>query len=82
MRLIDADRLLSEKMKSKYYRLPNGDITIPIIDIENAPTVCELVRCEGCANCRMEGYWGYWCEFHGIETAGKWFCSEGRKKDG
>lgn len=39
MRLIDADRLLSDKMKSKYYHLPNGDVAIPIVDIEHAPTV-------------------------------------------
>ena len=39
VRLIDADRLLSERMKSKYYHLPNGDIAIPIIDIERAPTI-------------------------------------------
>lgn len=39
MRPIDADRLLSERMKSMYYHLPNGDIAIPIIDIKNAPTI-------------------------------------------
>ena len=39
MRLIDADRLLTERMKSKYYYLPNGDIAIPIIDIEHASTI-------------------------------------------
>ncbi len=39
MRLIDANRLLSEDMKTKYYHLPNGDIAIPIIDIDHAPTV-------------------------------------------
>lgn len=39
MRAIDADRLLTDRMKSKYYHLPNGDIAIPIIDIENAPTI-------------------------------------------
>ena len=39
MRLIDADRLLSERMKSTYYHLPNGDIAIPLIDIEHAPTI-------------------------------------------
>jgi len=39
MRAIDADRLLSKRMKSKYYHLPNGDVAIPIIDIENAPTI-------------------------------------------
>lgn len=39
MRLIDADRLLSERLKRAYYHLPNGDIAIPIIDIEHAPIV-------------------------------------------
>lgn len=39
MRLIDADRLLTDRMKSKYYHLPNGDIAIPLIDIEQAPTI-------------------------------------------
>ena len=39
MRPIDADRLLTERMKSKYYHLPNGDTAIPIIDIEHAPTI-------------------------------------------
>lgn len=40
-RLIDADKLLTDRMKSKYYHLPNGDTAIPIIDIEHAPTVLE-----------------------------------------
>ena len=40
-RLIDADKLLTDRMKSKYYHLPNGDTAIPIIDIEHAPTVIE-----------------------------------------
>lgn len=39
MRPIDADRLLEERRIQKYYHLPNGDIAIPIIDIEHAPTV-------------------------------------------
>lgn len=39
MRLIDADRLLDKRMQGKYYHLPNGDVAIPIIDIEHAPTV-------------------------------------------
>lgn len=49
-RLIDADRLLTERMKSKYYRLPNGDLAIPLIDIEHAPTIdaIEVVRCKEC----------------------------------
>ncbi len=43
MRLIDADRLLSNKMKTMYYHLPNGDVAIPLIDIEHAPTVNEWI---------------------------------------
>lgn len=39
MRLIDADRLLTNRMKSTYYHLQNGDIAIPIIDIEHALTI-------------------------------------------
>ena len=39
MRVIDADALLTDRRKSKYYHLPNGDIAIPIIDIEHAPTI-------------------------------------------
>lgn len=39
IRCIDADALLTDRMKSKYYHLPNGDIAIPIIDIEHAPTI-------------------------------------------
>ena len=58
-RLIDANRLLSEDMKAKYYHLPNGDIAIPIIDIEHAPTVdtvpAKHAHWEGeeysCSNC-------------------------------
>ena len=39
MRLIDADKLLDEKKMHLYYHLKNGDVAIPIIDIEHAPTV-------------------------------------------
>lgn len=39
MRLIDADALLSERMRSMYYHLPNGDTAVPLIDIEHAPTI-------------------------------------------
>ena len=38
-RLIDADRLLTIQMRSKYYHLNNGDTAIPIIDVEHAYTV-------------------------------------------
>lgn len=54
MRLIDADRLLTERMKSKYYHLPNGDTAIPIIDIERAPTI-DIVFCENCRDCMEKG---------------------------
>ena len=44
MCLIDKNRLLSERRKSTYYHLPNGDTAIPIIDIEHAPTVDAVPR--------------------------------------
>ena len=57
MRAIDADRLLTDRMKSKYYHLPNGDIAIPIIDIEHAPTIePEQKTCDGCM---WEDAYGY-----------------------
>ena len=39
--LIDRTRLLTENMKSKYYHLANGDIAIPIIDIEHSHTITD-----------------------------------------
>ena len=36
MRLIDADRLLD---RCKFYHLPNGDLAVPIIDVQHAPTI-------------------------------------------
>lgn len=39
--LIERDRLLTERMKSKYYHLSNGDVAIPMVDIRRAPTVIE-----------------------------------------
>ena len=45
-RLIDADRLLEDRRMKTYYHLPNGDIAIPVIDIEHAPT--ELILCKDC----------------------------------
>lgn len=43
MRLIDADKLLDEKKMHLYYHLPNGDVAIPVIDIEHAQTVGEWI---------------------------------------
>jgi hypothetical protein len=43
-RLIDADRLT--KAKRMWYRLKNGDVACPEIDIENAPTIIEADRSE------------------------------------
>lgn len=84
-RLIDADRLLSDKMKSKYYHLKNGDIAIPIIDIEHAPTVSEeqetVIRCRECKYFIGEGYY---CKIRGMGRALKQddFCSDGERKKG
>jgi len=41
MRLIDADALLTDRRMRMYYHLPNGDIAVPVIDIEHAPTIEE-----------------------------------------
>jgi len=38
-RYIDADVLLKEEKKHLYYHLKNGDVAIPIIDIEHAQIV-------------------------------------------
>ena len=82
MALIDRDRLLSERMKSKYYHLPNGDIAVPLIDIENAPTVdaVPVVRCKDCA--RFDKKRG--CNLvDGLNIAKTdSFCSYGERKDG
>ena len=82
MRAIDADKLLSERMKSKYYHLPNGDIAIPIIDIENAPTI-EPAQPEEVIPHRNYKYLSdYWCEcgWHLGKKGEVKYCSEcGRK---
>ena len=57
MRLIDADRLLSDRMRGKYYHLPNGDTAVPIIDIENAPTISGWISVKD----RMPEQAGYRC---------------------
>lgn len=61
MRPIDADRLLTDRMKSKYYHLPNGDIAIPLVDIEHAPTIDPVRKgkwIDGrCSQCGGEAYW-------------------------
>lgn len=63
-RLIDANKLLSEVMKTKYYHLPNGDIAIPIIDIEHAPTVDAVPVVHG-----------RWTTKRTQEHDGEWYCS-------
>ena len=51
MRLIDADRLLD---RCKFYHLPNGDLAVPIIDVQHAPTIeperkrGEWIPCSDC----------------------------------
>lgn len=50
MRLIDADELLSDRRKTKYYHLSNKDIAVPIIDIEHAHTVNAIPIPDGATN--------------------------------
>ena len=62
MRLIDADRLLD---RCKFYHLPNGDLAVPIIDVQHAPTI-EPERKKGewipCSERLPEnGHYYLWC---------------------
>ena len=66
MRLIDANKIIEPRRKTKYYHLPNGDTAIPIIDIEHAPTVdavpfdklCEWLAANECdPSCRVCEYY-------------------------
>lgn len=50
MRLIDADRLLDKRKLHLFYHLKNGDVAIPIIDVEHAPTVNAIPIPEGATN--------------------------------
>lgn len=88
MRLIDADRLLSEPMKNKYYHLKNGDTAVPLIDIKNAPPVdaVPVVRCRDCKLYKPEvgddEYALGWCPFiksHLVMNMG--FCFWGKRKE-
>lgn len=80
-RLIDADRLLSEPMKNKYYHLKNGDTAVPLIDIKNAPTVDAVPVRRGKwilqGDSRKALYGWYFCSECGAFIGGKTnFCSE------
>ena len=59
MRLIDADRLLEPRRIETYYHLKNGDIAIPLIDIEHAPIIEE----------RKKGEWIITSEFEDCRYA-------------
>lgn len=95
MRLIDADRLLSDRMKAMYYHLPNGDTAIPIIDIEHAPTIdaVEVVRCKDCIHqqkvfhedkrIKEGGYYICGCELadgYSVVCLDGDFCSRGKRR--
>lgn len=80
MRLIDADRLLTDRAKGTYYHLPNGDTAIPIIDIEHAPTVdaVQAVRCGECVHyIKHDKRCGIWN--HGGIVPDD-FCSRGERR--
>ena len=83
MRLIDADRLMTRQMQSMYYHLPNGDIAIPIVDIDHAPTVevPEIVRCKDCNNKECWGREGnVACGIDGAPHMPDWFCAYGERR--
>ena len=85
MRLIDADRLLTGRMKSKYYHLSNGDIAIPIIDIEHAPTIdaIEVVRCKDCKYADPDEGNVHWmvCKINKAPTFDDFFCGDGKRRE-
>lgn len=90
MRLIDADRLMTKRMQSKYYHLLSGDIAIPIIDIEHAPSVelPEIVRCKECRflidhyGFMDDGYCANMRDKYGVrfKPDKDWFCADGELK--
>lgn len=82
MRLIDADRLLSDRMKKYYYHLKNGDIAIPIIDIEHAPTIdaVSVVRCDNCKYRYMDADLQVWTCTYGLMIKPNGFCNYGERK--
>ena len=83
MRLIDADRLLTDRMKRYYYHLENGDIAIPIIDIEHAPTIdaVSVVRCKECRYWEMRNSPRGWCVVHQGYVSPQYFCADGERKE-
>lgn len=86
MRLIDADRLLREDIRHLYYHLPNGDVAIPIKDIENAPTVIDIVHCKECkyATMTMDGeckYCDVWFPDEKLYLSGDYFCGDGERRN-
>ena len=93
MRPIDADTLLSDRMKTKFYYLPNGDVAIPLIDVEHAPTIDALalleeqepiVRCKDCQHsCDYTDIFpdrAYRCTKNGGYHDGSWFCADGKRQ--
>lgn len=85
MRLIDADRLLRDEIKHLYYHLPNGDVVIPIQDIENAPTAIDIVHCKECRYATMTTngeckYCDIWFSDEKMYMSGDHFCASGEKK--
>lgn len=80
MRLIDADALLTKRKMSKYYHLPNGDIAVPIIDIEHAPPVdaVPVIRCRDCNEYQQNFHW---CKLHDGEMQPTDYCSYGERRE-
>lgn len=83
MRPIDADRLLEERRVKLYYHLPNGDIAIPIIDIEHAPTIeqPEIIRCRDCQYWESGTRYGK-CKLTYISVTGDYYCAAAAERRG
>lgn len=87
MRLIDADRLLEPRRIGTYYHLPNGDIAIPLIDIEHAPSIdaVQVIRCKDCNHWTTmverpkHGTCDQWCTLN--VTRRDEYCSRAERKE-
>ena len=94
MRLIDADELM-EKVKKwlppdpcgreeKEFPFETDICASMLMEIEEAPTAVDLVRCEDCKHHSFDaGYGNYWCNLtSGVrKVKPDDFCSRGERKE-
>ena len=75
MRLIDADALIKEAMRSPNYFIIK-------YTVQKAPTIdaVPVVRCKDCKHSRNDELWHMrWCK--GVTVKDEHFCADGERKD-